>query len=100
MMKSANEIAKITETAIDKRAREFIMNTFAPIIIKRAEEGRKDASVDLIKSGMDYSMACMVGAKIKSILENEFDYVVEFINGSNHYDETAYICAQWGYALK
>ena len=65
-----------------------------------SEEGRKDASVDLIKSGMDYSIACMVGAKIKSILENEFDYVVEFINSSNHYDETAFICAQWGYALK
>ena len=99
-MKNANEIAKITEAAIDKRAREFIVDTFAPIIIKRAEEGREDASVDLLKKGMDYPMACMVGPKIKAILENEFDYVVEFINGSNHYDETAYICAKWGYAVK
>ena len=100
MIQKANEVAKITDNSIDKRAREFIVNTFGPIIIKRAEEGRKDASVDLIKSGMDYSIACMVGAKIKSILENEFDYVVEFINSSNHCDETAFICAQWGYALK
>lgn len=100
MIKKAHEVANTTVAALDKKAREFIMNKFGPIIIKRAEEGRIDASVELVKSGMDYFMACNVGPRIKEILENEFDYVAEFHSTSNHYDETATIVVKWGYAIK
>lgn len=100
MFKTANDVAKITKESLDKRAREFIMNNLGPIIIKRAEEGRTDASTDLLKSGMDYLMACNVGPRVKEILENEFDYVAEFFNASNYNDETATITVKWGYAIK
>ena len=100
MMKNANEVAKITTQAIDKKAREFIVNTVAPIIIKRAEEGKENVSIDLLKNSLDYETACRIGPKVKEILENEFDYVVDFTKYSSYQGEDAYLIIKWGYAIK
>lgn len=99
-MKNANDIAKITTQVIDKKARDFILNKVGPIIIKRAEEGKENATVDLLKNSFDYETACRIGPKIKAILENELDFVVEFINYSSYQGEDAYLIIKWGYAIK
>lgn len=99
-MKNANEIAKITAVALDKQARDFILNKVAPIIINGAEEGKENITIDLLKNSLDYETACRIGPRIKAILENEFDYVVEFINYSSYQGEDAYLIIKWGYAIK
>jgi hypothetical protein len=99
-MKKASEVAEITKESLDKKAREFIMNKLGPIIIKRAEEGRVDASIDLVKAGMDYLMASNVGPRIKEILENEFDYTAEYSYYSDYRESSAEIKVSWGHAIK
>ena len=90
-MKNANEAAKITAVAINKQARDFIANKVAPAIINRAEESKGNIAINLLKNSLDYETACRIGPKIKAILENEFDYIVDFTNYSSYQEEDAYL---------
>lgn len=97
-MKNANDIAKITVAAIDKQAREFIVNTAGPVIIKAAEEGRDSVYVDLLKK-FNMTESERVGPIVAKILSNEFDYNAKFETISTYQEESAYVTVKWGHAI-
>ena len=98
MIKKAHELANITVAALDKKAREFIVNTAGPVIIKAAEEGRDSVHVDLLKN-FNMTESERVGPIIAKILGNEFDYNAKFETISTYQEESAYITVKWGHAI-
>ena len=98
MIKKAHEVANTTVAALDKKAREFIINTAGPVIIKAAEEGRSSAYVDLLKK-FNMTESERVGPIIAKILSNEFDYNAKFETVSTYQEESAYITVKWDHAI-
>ena len=98
MIKKAHELANITTAALDKKAREFIVNTAGPVIIKAAEEGKDSAHVDLLKN-FNMTGSERIGPIVAKILSNEFDYIAKFETVSSYQEESAYITVKWGYAI-
>ena len=98
MIKKAHEIANITEASLDKKAREFIVNTAGPVIIQAAEEGRDSAYIDLLEN-FDMIESGRVGPIVAKILGNEFDYNAKFETISTYQEESAYVTVKWGHAL-
>lgn len=98
MIKKAHEVANTTIAALDKKAREFIVNTAGPAIIKAAEEGRDSAHIDLLKD-FNMTQAVRVGPIVAEILRNEFDYNAKFITVSTYQEESAYITVKWDHAI-
>lgn len=98
MIKKAHEIANITTAALDKKAREFIVNNAGPVIIKAAEEGKDSVYVDLLKK-FNMAESERVGPIIAKILGNEFDYNAKFETISTYQEESAYVTVKWGHAI-
>ena len=98
MIKKAHEIANITAASLDKKAREFIVNTAGPVIIQAAEEGRDSAYIDLLEN-FDMIESGRVGPIVAKILGNEFDYNAKFETISTYQEESAYVTVKWGHAL-
>ena len=99
MMKKANEIAKITKESLDKKARDYLFNKGAGLIIKAAEEG-KDSVTLRLPTGFTIEECNRIGPEIVRILENEFDYVAEYSCYADYREHSADIKVSWGYAIK
>ena len=98
MIKKAHEIGNITVAALDTKAREFIVNTAGPVIIKAAEEGRDSEHGDLLKN-FNMTESERVGPIVAKILSNEFDYNAKFQTVSTYQEESAYVTVKWGHAI-
>ena len=98
MIKKAHEIANITVAYLDRKAREFIVNTAGPVIIKAAEEGKDSVRIKLLKS-FDITESVRVGPIIAKILSNEFDFNAKFETISTYQEESAYITVKWSHAI-
>ena len=98
MIKKAHEVANTTVAALDKKAREFIVNTAGPLIVKAAEEGRDSIHVDLLKN-FNMTESEKVGPVIAKILRNEFDYNAKFEIMSTYQEESAQVIIKWSHAI-
>lgn len=98
MIKKAHEVANITIVVLDKKAREFIVNTAGPVIIKAAEDGRDSAYIDLLEK-FNMTESERVGPIIAKILSNEFDYNAKFETISTYQEESAYVTVKWDHAI-
>ena len=98
MIKKAHEVANTTVAALDKKAREFIMNIAGPVIIKAAEEGRDSVYVDLLEK-FNMTESERRGPIIAKILGVEFDYNAKFETVSSYQEEAAYLTVKWSHAI-
>ena len=98
-MKKASEVAEITKEANKKRARAYLINEGAGLIIKAAEAGKDHVTLKL-PSDFNKEECDVIGPEIARILENEFDYTAEYNCYADYRETSATIKVKWGHAIK
>ena len=99
MMKNANEVAKITKESLDKRAREYLINSGAGLIIRAAEDG-KDHVTWKLPANLSKDECDRIGPEIVRILQDEFDYTAKYSCYADYREVSASIEIKWGHAIK
>lgn len=97
-MKKASEVTEITKEANKKRARAYLINEGAGLIIKAAEAGRDHVTLRLpCKFSKEECDA--IGPEIVRILQDEFDYTAKYDCYADYRETSATITVKWGHAI-
>lgn len=98
MIKNADEIAKITKESLNKKARDYLLNTGAGLIIKAAEAGKDHVTLRL-PCNFNKEECDRIGPEIVRILQDEFDYTAKYSCYADYRETSATITVKWGHAL-
>ena len=98
-MKKASEVAEITKEANKRRAREYLINTGAGLIVMAAENGKDHVTLHL-PAKLSKEECDAMGPEIVRILQDEFDYTAKYSCYADYRETSATITVNWGYAVK
>ena len=97
-MKKASDVAEITKEAIKMRARAYLLNDWAGLIIKAAEAGKDHVTLRL-PSDFNREECDAIGPEIVRILQDEFDYIAKYSCYADYRETSATITVKWGHAI-
>lgn len=97
-MKNAYEAAEITKEVNKKRARAYLINDGAGLIIKAAENGKDHVTLRL-PSNLNKEEYDAIGPEIVRILQDEFDYTAKYSCSADYRGTSATITVKWYHAI-
>ena len=97
-MKKASEAAEITKEANKKRARAYLINSGAGLIIKAAEAGKDHVTLRL-PSDFNKEECDRIGPEVVRILQDEFDYTAKYSCYADYRETSATITVKWDHAI-
>ena len=98
-MKKANEVAEITKEANKRKAKEYLINSGAGLIVMAAENGKDHVTLKL-PANLSKEECDRIGPEIVRILQDEFDYTAKYSCYADYREVSASIEVKWGHAIK